>query len=171
MPIQIPHDLSDKATVMAVLAQLNLLKTAATSFGLKEITVALKWARVPADQHFKLIEAMGKHNLFWKISPGMRRHLKNDPGTHAGAAPADDVSARWKHMTQDSLTAAVIDRNGLAAVLMYLRVLPPPADDAPLAIPDRKFTEAEIDKALTAQGVQPLDGQRLKILLRWNDLL
>ena len=74
-------------------------------------------------------------------------------------------------MTHDSLTAAVIDRNGLAAVLLYLKVLAPPTDDAPLAIPDRKFSEAEIDKALTAQGVQPLDGQRLKIVLRWNDLL
>jgi hypothetical protein len=84
MPIQIPHDLSDKATVMAVLAQLNLLKTGATSFGLKEITVALKWAHVPADQHFKFIEAMGKHDLFWKISPGMRRHLKTIPALTPG---------------------------------------------------------------------------------------
>jgi hypothetical protein len=74
-------------------------------------------------------------------------------------------------VTHDSLTNAVIDRNGLVAVLLYLQVLPPPADDAPLAIPDRKFTEVEIDKALAAQGVQPLDGQRLKIVLRWNDLL
>ena len=77
--IQIPQDLDDKAAVMGVLRQLNLLKTGATTFCAKEISAALHWARVPTDQHFRFKNAMERHGLFWKVAPAVRRRLNAVP--------------------------------------------------------------------------------------------
>ena len=77
--IEIPQNLDDKDAVISVLRQLNLLKTGQTIFGSKEISAALHWARVPADQHFRFKTAMERHGLFWKVAPAVRRRLNAVP--------------------------------------------------------------------------------------------
>jgi hypothetical protein len=70
--IRIPRDL-DRNAVMGVLKQLNLLETGATSFGPKEISAALKWARVAPSESHRFLNAVGQHALFREPDPVPRR--------------------------------------------------------------------------------------------------
>lgn len=70
--IRIPKDL-DRDAVMGVLKRLNLLETGATSFGPKEISAALKWARVPPGEGQRFLSAVGQHGLFRGPDPVPRR--------------------------------------------------------------------------------------------------
>lgn len=82
-PILIPQDL-DRDAIMTVLKRLNMLETGVTSFGAKEVSAALRWARVPADQHFRFLAAMEKHDLFWKVSPVTMHKMKKTPALTPG---------------------------------------------------------------------------------------
>ena len=73
--IRIPADL-DRDAVMSVLKRLNLLETGAKSFGSREISAALRWARVPLSEGQRFLNAVEKHDLFWKVRPGALRRMK-----------------------------------------------------------------------------------------------
>ena len=70
--IRIPRDLDEDA-IMGVLERVNLLKTGAKSFGVKELTASLKWARVPLREIHRFVDAVAMHGLIREPSSVPRR--------------------------------------------------------------------------------------------------
>lgn len=60
--IQIP-ELLDEQAIMGVLKRVNLLATGQTSFGIKEVSTSLKWARVPVSEIHRFTDALEQHGL------------------------------------------------------------------------------------------------------------
>jgi hypothetical protein len=61
--IRLPEIL-DEPAIMGVLKRLNLLATGQTSFGSKEVSASLKWARVPHDEIQRFMRGMEHMGLF-----------------------------------------------------------------------------------------------------------
>ena len=59
----------DHASIMSLLEQLNLLKTGAKEFGQKEVSAALKWARVPEQEAERFLDAVQSHGLLRQPEP------------------------------------------------------------------------------------------------------
>lgn len=60
--IRLPEILNEQA-IMSVLTRLNLLTTGQMTFGLKEVSASLKWARVPVSEAQRFTEALEQHGL------------------------------------------------------------------------------------------------------------
>lgn len=69
---RIPRDL-DEAAIMSVLERVNLTKTGSKSFGVKEITASLRWARVHPSEANRFIDAVVMHGLIREPAAVPRR--------------------------------------------------------------------------------------------------